>query len=146
MPPELRNRTADNWRPLLSIADSLGGHGLTARTAAIELNANRPDEDAGVMPLADIRTVFSVRRVDRIASLALVEALRGLDDGRWNDWRGPNDDRSPRKLNPGDLSRLLRPFGIRPKTIWPARRQPGDRSAKGYLRLDFETVWARYCL
>ena len=138
IPPELRNRAADNWRPLLSIADNLG-YGSAARAAAIELNANCPDEDAGVTLLADIRIIFSVCGVDRIASLALVEALRGLDDGRWNDWRGRNDDRSPRKLTQGELSRLLRPFGIRPKTIWPARRQPGDRSAKGYLRVDFET-------
>jgi Protein of unknown function (DUF3631) len=36
MPPSLRNRAADNWRPLLSIADSLG-YGEAARVAATAL-------------------------------------------------------------------------------------------------------------
>jgi Protein of unknown function (DUF3631) len=47
MPPALRNRAADNWRPLLSIADALG-YAAEARTAAVAVSANRPDEDPGV--------------------------------------------------------------------------------------------------
>jgi Protein of unknown function (DUF3631) len=88
--------------------------------------------------------VFQVRGVDRIASSALVDALLGLDDGLWNEWRGPDDDRTPRKLTQGELSRVLRPFGIRPKTIWPARRRPGDRSSRGYLCSQFEKAWRDY--
>jgi Protein of unknown function (DUF3631) len=90
--------------------------------------------------LRDIRTVFQARGIDRIASAALVEALLGLDDGLWNEWRGPIDDRQPRKLTLGELSRLLRPFGIRPRTIWPAGRRPGDRSRRGYRRLDLRPL------
>jgi hypothetical protein len=143
MPPALRDRAADNWRVLLAIADNLG-YGEPARRAAVTLSANRSDEDPGVTLLADIRTVFQVRGVDRIASSALVDALLGLDDGLWNEWRGPDDDRTPRKLTQGELSRVLRPFGIRPKTIWPARRRPGDRSSRGYLCSQFEKAWRDY--
>jgi hypothetical protein len=103
MPPSLRNRAADNWRILLSIADDLG-HGEDARAAAIALCANRPDEDPGVILLNDIR-VFDTMGVDRISSLALVEALHAIEDGLWLDWRGPNDDRPPRKLNQSELTR-----------------------------------------
>jgi hypothetical protein len=124
MPAALRDRAADNWRVLLAIADNLA-YGEPARRAAVTLSANRPDEDPGVTLLADIRIVFQAR--DRIASAALVEALTGLDDGRWNEWRGPKDDRPPRKLTQGELSHLLRPFGIVPKTIWPGRRRPDPR-------------------
>jgi Protein of unknown function (DUF3631) len=84
MPPVLRNRAADNWRILLSIADDLG-YSEAARCAAVTSCATRPDEDPGVVLLADIRTVFQARGVDRIASLALVEALVGMDDGLWNE-------------------------------------------------------------
>jgi Protein of unknown function (DUF3631) len=80
MPPALRNREADNWRVLLSIADDLG-HGEAARSAAVTLSANRPDEDPGVTLLDNIRGVFQALGVDRIASSALVEELIGLDDG-----------------------------------------------------------------
>jgi Protein of unknown function (DUF3631) len=144
MPTALRNREADNWRVLLSIADDLG-HGEAARSAAVTLCANRPDEDPGVTLLADIRTAFQELGVERIASSALVEALIGLDDGLWNEWRGPHDDGPPRTLTQGELSRLLRPFGIRPKTVWPARRRLGDRSSRGYLRSQFDAAWRAYC-
>ena len=43
------------------------------------------------------------------------------------------------------MARMLSPFGIRPKTIWPPRRGTRDRSAKGYLRKQFEAAWASYC-
>ena len=144
MPPALRDRAADNWRVLLAIADNLG-YGEAARSAAVTLHANRPDEDPGVTLLADIRTVFQARGVDRITSLALVEALIGLDDGLWNEWRGRNDDRPARELTQGEMAGLLRPFGIRPKTIWPAPRRHGDRSSRGYLRSQFEAAWRCYC-
>jgi hypothetical protein len=97
------------------------------------------------MLLGDIRTIFQTRGFDRIASSALVEALLELDDGAWNEWRGPRDDRQPRKLTRGELSRLLSPFDIRPRTIWPLRRGPGDKSSRGYLRSQFEEAWRRYC-
>ena len=94
--------------------------------------------------LNDIR-VFDTIGVDRISSLALVEALHAIEDGLWLDWRGPNDDRPPRKLNQSELARLLRPFGIRPKTIWPTQRRPGDKSFRGYYRSQFEAAWLGYC-
>ena len=47
IPPQLRNRAADNWRVLLAIADSLG-YGEAARAVAIELSANHPNEDVVV--------------------------------------------------------------------------------------------------
>jgi hypothetical protein len=143
MPPLLRNRAADNWRVLISVADSLA-HGEDARAAAMELCANRPDEDPGVTLLVDIRGVFLAFGVDRITSVALVEALVSLDDGFWHEWRGVSDDRPPRKLTQSELARLLRPFGIRPKTIWPAQRRPGDKSKRGYARTQFEAAWRAY--
>ena len=91
MPPQLRDRAADNWRPLLSIADALG-HGEDARAAAIALCAKRPDEDAGVTVLAGIRTVFDALPpsrwgADRITRDRLIEGLAGLEDGFWAEWR-----------------------------------------------------------
>jgi hypothetical protein len=138
------NRGAQNWRVLLAIADDLG-HGEAARAAAIELNANRRDEDPGVVLLTDIRTVFMARDIDRIASLALVEALVGLDDGFWNEWGGPQDDRVPHSLTQGELARMLKRFHIRPSTVWPLHRRPGDRSSRGYYRHQFEAAWRSYC-
>jgi hypothetical protein len=144
MPPSLRNRAADNWRVLFAIADDLG-HGEDARAAAIALSARRLDEDPGVVLLGHTRRIFLARGIDRIASAALIEALLELDDSPWGDWRGPQDDRPSRKLSQEELARLLRPFGIRPGSVWPVPRHPGAKSAKGYLRSQFEAAWAAYC-
>ncbi len=129
MPPTLRNRAADNWRVLLAIADNLG-HGEIARCAGMKLASNCLDEDPGVVLLGDIRNVFQARSMERIASATLVEALLAFDDSFWNEWRGPNDDRPPRKLTQGELARMLRPFDIRPRTIWPAQRRPAIKAVE----------------
>jgi Protein of unknown function (DUF3631) len=144
MPPQLHNRMADNWSVLLAIADDLG-RGEEARAAAVALSAHRSDEDPGITLLTDIRAIFLALGIDRIASATLVEALLALDDGLWHDWRGPKDDRPPRKLTQSELARLLRPFEIRPRTIWPVNRAPGIRSYRGYKREWFESAWAAYC-
>jgi hypothetical protein len=149
IPSALRHRAADNWRPLIAIGDDLG-MGAEARAAAIALNANRPDEDIPVTLLNDLRKVFNALPLprwgmDRATGAYLVEALLSLEDSCWAEYRGVNDDRPPRKLTQNLLAQLLRPFGIRPKTIWPAQRRPGDHSARGYLYIQFEAAWASYC-
>jgi hypothetical protein len=145
VPIELRNREADNWRVLLAIADDLG-HGEAARVAAIALTSGRSDEPVGVALLRDIRDVFNAAGVDRIASIRLVTALLALSEGRWNEYRGPKDERPARKLNQNNLAEALRPFGILPRPLWPrGPREPETKPARGYLRLQFEAAWAAYC-
>jgi hypothetical protein len=149
--PELSFHTDyidDNLRPLIAIADDLG-YGEPARAAMRVLIADRPEEDPGVKVLTDILGIFLALGVDRIASIALVKALHALEDGNsiWNEWRGRKDDRPPRELTQSDLAALLRPFKppIKPRTIWPANRGPGDKSFRGYMRSWFEPAWAAYC-
>jgi hypothetical protein len=152
MPPELHDRAADNWQALLAVADDLkyGADGVRhdqlARAAAVTLNAYMLDEDPAVVALADIRFIFDERGVDRIASADLVAALHALDS-LWLDWRGVKGDRPPHKLNQSELAALLRPFKIRPHSIWPKPRRRNDkhlRSGKGYLRSDFASAWGAY--
>jgi hypothetical protein len=135
----------DNWRPLLTIADACGDDwGAAARKAAVAMSSGQ-DEDAVVMLLDDIRQIFDARKVDRIASAALIAALLAMDDAPWGEWRGIRHDRQPRKLSQSELAALLAPFGIRPRSIWPPRRKLESKSAKGYLRRDFEKAWRAYC-
>jgi hypothetical protein len=143
LPPGLVNRPADNWRPLIAVADSVGGEWPElAQAAAVALSKDRLDEDPGVMLLTDIRGIFDRRRIDRLPSITLVEDLVAIEDGMWSVWRGVKDEQQPRRLTQGELARLLRPFGIRPRTVWPA---PRDRSAQGYYRTQFKASWAAYC-
>jgi hypothetical protein len=147
MPKGLRNRAADNWRVLFAVADACSQEwGKAARDAAIELSRGQDEDDMGVRLLADIRVIFDRGfPQDRLSSALLVEQLNDLPDGLWCEWRGPKDDGAPRKLSQGSLAMMLAPFGIRPRTIWPARRGVLGKSAKGYKRAQFESAWASYC-
>jgi hypothetical protein len=123
LPPQLRNRQADNWRPLIAIADTFGPEwDRLARDAAIEFARAHQDEDPAVLMLNDIRCIFDQRRVDRLSSKALVAALNDIDDSMWCEWRGPRGDQQPRGLSQGGLAQMLMPFAIRPRTIWPPDR------------------------
>jgi hypothetical protein len=147
MPAEVRGRFADNWRPLIAIADACGpAWGALARKAAITFGRDHQDEDLIVMLLRDIRTVFDALKTDRLPSKALVTELNAMDDAPWSEWRGLRDSRPPRPLSQGELARLLRDsFRIRPQSIWPLHREPEDKSSKGYMRSQFEAAWAGYC-
>jgi Protein of unknown function (DUF3631) len=121
------------------------GHDEDARSAAVVPCGKQPDKDPGVLALTHTRTVFHARGIDRITSVALVEALLGTDDGFWSEWRGPRDARPPHKLTQAELAQLLNRFQIRPRTIWPVQRQPGDKSSRGYMRHQFDAAWRAYC-
>jgi hypothetical protein len=129
---------------LLAIADRLG-HGKAARVAAVKLSANRVYTEPGVALLGDIWLVFQEKGVDRITSKDLVAGLLGLNDGDWNEWRGSKEDRPPHQLTQGELAEMLRPFLIRPRTIWPQLRTSKSRSSRGYLKASFEKAWDAYC-
>ena len=104
------------------------------------------DEDISVILLRDIHDLFNARGVDRITSAALATALCELDAAPWAEWRGVDGTSTPCRLSQGALAALLAPFGIRPRSIWPARRHDhGGSSRKGYAREQFERAWAAYC-
>ena len=135
MPAGLFNRAADNWRPLLAVADTAGGEWpRRAREACAALaGAIDDDQSAGVLALGDIREIFAARGVGRLASAELVEAMLAIEGRPWAEWRGG------RPLTTNGLARLLRAFSIGPENI----RTAGG-ILKGYLRERFVELWARY--
>ena len=146
LPRCLRNRVADNWRPLLAVADLFGEEwSKRARDAAVIFAHSFADEDIAVLLLSDIRDVFDRLRIDRIASTQLVKELLEIEASGWSEYRGQRDDQQPRKLTPGEVAKLLRPFHIKPKLVWPKERTASDKSSKGYTRAVFENAWVRYC-
>ena len=78
----LVNRSADNWRPLLSIADIAGGDWpALARTVA---EAAKQDQSKRTMVLSDIREIFASRPgADTLPSAELAEALGAMENRPW---------------------------------------------------------------
>jgi hypothetical protein len=131
----LFNRAADNWRPLLAIADLAGAKwAAAARTVADASEGSKNDQSTRAMLLSDIRDVFAGQpHADRIGSTALATEL-GMMEGRpWAEWR------NGKPITAASLARMLTPFGISPGT-----RRDGPETFKGYLLADFAEAFARY--
>jgi len=137
IPEGLGDRAADNWRPLLAIADVIGGEWAEAsRRAALTLSGFvEGDEDSyAVTLIRDIYGLFLETGSERINTADILEHLNGLEERPWAEWsRGKN-------LNANGLSRLLKPFGITPRK----RRLPGSKPFRGYEREDFREACDRY--
>jgi putative DNA primase/helicase len=138
LPDDLDDRAADNWEPLLAIADQAGGPWPErARATALLLSGGRADSaetgDAGVQLLADVRAVFVNNAIDRSTTKSLLAALADLEGRPWAEWnRG-------RPITPRQLGTLLGRFGIKPGTI-----RVGDATPKGYVLSDLTDAFGRY--
>jgi hypothetical protein len=134
IPDTLDDRAADNWRPLLAIADLAGDDWpRRAREAACLLSGEGHDATSiGVELLADIQRAFG----DALAlrSIDLVAKLNADPERPWIEWK------NGKPLTPKQLGSLLAPFGITSETV----SIPDLADAKGYKRIRFEELWAVY--
>ena len=134
MPQALNDRQADNWRPLLAIADAAGGDWpRRARDAALGLSA--ADEDAetiGVQLLADIKEVFA--SVESIWTEDLLKRLHAMVERPWCEF-----GRTRKPISPRQLAGLLKPFGIAATQVWH-----DGANKRGYAVEQFSEAWTRY--
>jgi hypothetical protein len=112
IPAGIFNRVADNWRPLLAIADAAGGDWPErARRVLAAMAGANDDQSTGAMLFADIRDIFSEREADRLPSSELAEALVAIE-GR------AMASRSPPMASPVCWRRTAsRP----PRSVWAPR-------------------------
>jgi putative DNA primase/helicase len=129
------DRAADNWRPLLAIADLAGGSWpQRAREAARLLQGMESSEDgAGVQLLADLRDLFEGEATERLTSERIVKALGQMEERPWPEWR------QGKSITASQVAKLLKPFGIRPKTM-----RIGTSTPRGYEIADLEDAFSRY--
>jgi hypothetical protein len=139
---EISDRQNDIAEPLIVIADMAGGDWPDkARRSLIELFSAKEEDNIGVQLLADIKTVFEEKDVDRLPTHDLLRALVELETiAPWAAWWA-KDIADGRLQGPGaKLRQRLTQFGLSSKTI----RMPDDATPKGFLRADFEAAWERY--
>ncbi len=139
LPDPLGDRAADGWEPLLAIADAAGGTWpQRARDAALalseELSEDMDEASLHVLMLADCRAAFDRVGGDRMLTASLIEELLSDEERPWREY-----GRSDRPVTPHGISRLLRPYGIRPGLM-----RIGETVGRGYGRGDFKGAWARY--
>jgi Protein of unknown function (DUF3631)/Domain of unknown function (DUF3854) len=135
-----RNRLRDNWRPLLSIAETIGGDWPElARDAAVALSGGDDDGalDDGALLLADLHQLFRSPTFDDAEGVWTDTILTALLNREDRPWREYGRDRRP--LTAHGLARLLKPFKVRPHNV-----RVGDEQRKGYRRKDLDPAWERY--
>jgi hypothetical protein len=130
-----RDRTRDNWRPLLAIADSAGQEWpRRARESACRLSDQAAQEiSVGIALLEDLRGLFIVTGRIKLESDEILHHLHAMDERLWPDWksRGP--------ISAQQMAGLLHPFGISP-VKW---KQEGT-THRGYQESDFGDAFSRY--
>lgn len=135
MPDGIYNRAADNWRPLMSIADVVGGEWPERARKAALADCEAADSKSKVEQLvSDLEKVWGEQSADRLSSAALIGGLVGLPDSQWGEY-----GKSRKPISQVQLARLLKPLGIMPQLI-----RSGDDVSRGYLRSQFEEAFQRY--
>jgi hypothetical protein len=134
IPKGLNDRAADIWEPLLALADLAGGHlPELARKAALGLSVSEQDSNPIGSLLVDIFGLFIEHKTDRLFTRTLVASLNTFTDRPWMEIR------NGKEITDLWLSKQLRPYGIKPKTI-----RIGESQAKGYLLEECMEVFKRY--
>ncbi|MBX7450852.1 DUF3631 domain-containing protein [Mycolicibacterium sp. 3033] len=132
MPVE--DRAADVWEALVIVADAAGGHWpQRARNAAVSSTDGVEKASIGVQLLEDLRIVFGGR--EKLSTEQILQELVALGgEGRWRYFHSSGE-----ALNPRDLSKLLRPYRVKPVDVWVS-----GRNLKGYNADDLQDPWERY--
>lgn len=128
----LYDRAADAWEPLLTVGSLAGKRWAhKAKEAALYFAKASAENDVETSPgmelLADIRSVLTLVRADKVQSSNLISLLTALEESRWSE-----EGLSAKRLNS-----LLKPYGIH------SVRLPSG-SARGYRVSSFQDVFERY--
>jgi hypothetical protein len=131
---ELQNRVADNWRPLLAVADVAGGEWPERiRAIVAAAMAARAEQSVRVELLIDIKAAFETKDMDRMFSEDLVAYLVSLEGRPWVEWK------NGKPLTKASLARLLNPFEVCPDQV-----RIGATTRKGYHLRQFKDAFDRY--
>jgi uncharacterized protein DUF3631 len=136
MPAELDDRQADNWRPLLAIADAAGRTWANLARMAARIVAGsvvEADQAAPVQLLADLHDLFVTGAADKLATAAIMRYLTTLELRPWTEYA------QGKPLTPRHLAKLLDGFNIKARQI-----REGSATRKGYVRADFTDAFRRY--
>ena len=146
LPPELFNRTGDNWRGLFSIAEAAGGEWPErAKQAAME-EISEEDSNRSLQLLEAIWQIFAEKKVVRMHTKALLQALLSIEEAPWKE---ANNGREidgywlreklkgflPRPANPEEAAALRR------SRQWREGKGP---PRKGYTEDHLREAWWRY--
>jgi Protein of unknown function (DUF3631) len=129
----LSNRVADNWRPLLAIADAAGRQGMAGPHPGgfCEGGIHGWPVDQGAT-LKDVKAFFNDRgNPHAVFGKELLDHQISMDDRRWGEWN------KGKPMSRTQLSTPLAPF-----KVYSINVRIGNATAKGYYRTHFDAFAA----
>jgi putative DNA primase/helicase len=134
--PVLSDRAADNWEPLLAIADMAGPEWADrSQRASLALSHPEREEEArGTQLLKSIYHIFMFLGKEKISSQDLIDELCKDEEEPWKSY---NKDEYP--ISAKQISHLLKAYGISSKDI-----KFQGMNLKGYEKHQFKEAWERY--
>ena len=138
--PDLHDdRAADNWAPLIVIADLCGAR-VRAEEAARALTGGG-ELGLDELLLLHVREAFGTDH-DWLGTGELLEVLVARDDAPWaRFWADDVSSAAGWKKAAAALARRLRKFDPKLKA---GRRRDGDERDRGYSREQFADMWSRW--
>lgn len=136
LPEDISDRTADNWEPLLAIAELAGEEWHNKALEAVFALSGRVQEarSKGTMLLEDVRQIFLTKNSEKVSTISLIKALCEDEERPWATYnRGM-------EITPVQVSKILSEYGVHSKTI----RLSDTNTPKGYERKQFDEAFARY--
>lgn len=135
--PKLGNdRAADNWEPLLAIAQAIGPTCFAnANEAAIFLSRKHASVSCtGEDLLRDIKAVFDMSKAKKLPTALMIGQLCADAESPWSTFK------NGKPVTPRELATLLSAFEIKSKNL----RLGSDEVIKGYERAQFDDAFSRY--
>jgi hypothetical protein len=134
LPESLFNRIADNWIPLITIADIAGGEWPeTARQLAAIAAARKDGDITSVLLLKAFHQFFEERNADRLSSEDIVNRLANSEGSPWPEYR------NGKPISMNQVANLLKDYKVHSKQVCF-----GSTTRKGYMREDFRDAFKRY--
>lgn len=145
--PGLSNRAADNWEPLLAIAEAAGKDWPARARSAAGTPEPVTQEGTNTVLLRDVRNVFHTRNVDRIPAAVLALDLCRQEESPWPHY----DHHNPMTVH--QLGALLGALGVRSKPMKIPRQmaldlglaeQWANKAVRGFQLGQFVALFASY--
>lgn len=133
LPKVGNDRAEDNWRPLFKVAAVLGESWANRCQKAYQALTIAAEPELPTMLLQYVRDYFRCSELDRVTSSDLRVYLCEDEEGPW---KTCNNGKS---VTANMVAKLLRPYGIKPKTI-----RVNDKTPRGYELSQFEDAFERY--
>lgn len=151
LPETLNDRAADNWEPLLAIADEVNT-ACGRRTREVAGEAREVEQSNREKLLVDLRELFKSMAAEiefdegsaelfepqetdtGLFSADICEALAKLEHRPWAEY-----GRARKPITPVGLARLLSGFDVRPKSF-----RSKDKNCRGYRLSELKPVFERY--